>query len=282
MTAPSALAVWAFAFAAAPSPQDASPPLSTRYDLGQARAVYTLPSRLREISGLAHVGGELLAHNDERGVVYRIAVGSGEVDGGFTLGRPAPADDFEGMTSAGDRLFMITSKGLLFEFRSTPAGEAAATRVTDTGLGGECEVEGLAYHAASRALLAACKTLAPQAPEVRIHRLPLEPGAGRPGPIRIPWSAFQAFGHEGPVNPSGIAVDASTGTLVLVAARQRLIFEVSPSGVLRDASRLARKAHEQPEGIAFGDDGLLYVADEGGGGRGRLTVYAPRAGAGGR
>lgn len=281
MTRGLAAVLWAV-LAAPPRSQETPPVLSERYDLTRPVAVMTLPSGLMEVSGLACTSdGTLLAHDDERGRVYGVDPIQGQVDQGFRVGTPMVRDDLEGITAAGDRIFMISSRGVLYEFRRAAAGGASPVRVTDTGLGRECEAEGLAYHAPSHSLLVACKTLRPQAPEVRIHRLPLDDGQARPEPVRIAWRAFARHGHDGPVHPSGIEVDPGTGTLVLVAARERLIFEADLDGTLRDVVRLAARRHPQPEGITFGPGGLLHVADEGAGGDGRLTVYGPRIAGGG-
>lgn len=251
--------------------------LSRRLDLEHRLDRFDLPGRLDEASGLAFgPDGRLFAHGDERGVVYRVDPREGSVDRGFSVGEPTVRDDFEGLAIAGDRFFLVSSRGLLYEFREAPEGSSSPARVTDTGLGGECEVEGLAYHPGLDALLVACKTVTPPAPEIRIHRLPLDPDAPRRPPIRVPLSAFAARGHRGDVNPSALDVDPASGSLVGAAARQELLFEVDLEGRLLDLVPLERRRHPQTEGVALGGDGRLYLADEAARERGRLTVYGLR------
>lgn len=250
--------------------------LSRRLDLVNDLARFDLPGRLDEVSGLAFgAGGRLFAHADERGVVYRVDPRDGSVDRGFSVGEPTVLDDFEGLAIVGERFFLVSSGGLLYEFREAAEGSSSPVRVTDTGLGRGCEVEGLAYHPGLDALLLACKTLAPPAPEIRIHRLPLDPGAPRLPAIRVPLSAFATRGHEGEVSPSALDVDPATGSLVGAAARQELLFEVDLEGRLLDVVPLSRRRHRQTEGVAFGPDGRLWMADEGAGHGARLTVYGP-------
>lgn len=256
--------------------EDSLPPLAARFDLEHRVARFDLPGRLEEISGLAFSpSGALYGHGDERGVVYSLDAEKEAVGRGFTLGSTVLRDDFEGIAVAGDRFFMISSGGRLYEFREAPQGGSSPVRVTDTGLGATCEVEGLAYHPRTDALILACKTVRPDAPEVRIHILPLDPDAPIPPPIRIPFDALAAVGLDKGVHPSGIDVDPVTGTLVMVAAREGTLLEIDLAGRVVSAHRFPGQRHPQPEGIAFGPDGRLYIGDESNDGKARLTVYAP-------
>ena len=248
--------------------------LSERYDLQKRAARFDLPGRLREVSGLTSTpAGYLLAHGDERGRVYRIDPATEDVDRGFSLGAGNTRDDFEGVAWADGRLFLVSSKGLLYEFREAAEGSTTPVRVTDTGLGRTCEVEGLAFDKAAHHLLLACKTIAPPAPEARVHRIPLDPGSARVPPIRVALTELTRFGLAAVLHPSGIAVDPSTGTLVLVAAREEALVEIDRHGNVLSAVQLSKRRHPQPEGIAFGADGALYIADEANGRDARLTVY---------
>jgi uncharacterized protein YjiK len=180
-----------------------------------------MPGRLDEISGLALTSeGRLFAHNDEHASVYEVDVGTGTVTRGFSLGDPAVRGDFEGIAVVGERIFLVTSRGMLYEFREGPPGSSVAFRETDLGVGDHCEVEGLAHHAADASLLVACKEVTPDDSHVVIHRVPLDPTRGQLAPIRVAKERIRAAGGTRNFSPSAVAIDPETGHLVLLAARQ--------------------------------------------------------------
>ena len=92
--------------------------------------------------------------------------------------------------------------------------------------------------------------------------------------ISIPLKDLDERGLGKNFHPSSIEVHPETKTLILVAAREEAMVELSPDGQILATRELKRRAHPQPEGLAFLLDGSLIMADEGQGGRGTLTRYA--------
>lgn len=250
-----------------------------RYDLSRAAEVHGLPRALDEASGLAiDPSGRLFTHHDETSAVYELDPGTGRVVKRFHAARRGIRGDFEGLALAEGRFFLVSSDGILLEFREAGGDEVAPAREVRTGLGGLCEVEGLAYHPATSSLLLPCKT--PRRRELRerlvVFAVPLATLVPDPEPrVSLPLRDLERLGLGRDFHPSAIDVHPS-GNLFLVAAREEAIVELSPRGAPLSASRLPRRLHPQAEGLAFGPDSTLWIVDEGGGGRGRLSRHPPR------
>jgi uncharacterized protein YjiK len=232
-----------------------------------------MPGRLDEISGLAMTAdGRLFGHNDERATVNEIDPATGEQGKRFSIGDPPIEGDFEGIAIVGDRFFLLASVGLLYEFREVGDRETSPHRVTDTGLGATCEAEGIDYDAREDALLVACKVSSPDRGAIVVHRVPLDPSRSRLEPIEIPRDQLAAFGLNADFEASSVAVSPS-GTLYLTSAVAEALIEVDRTGRVLAGHRLDRDRHRQPEGLAFGADGTLFIADERNRESARITPY---------
>ena len=252
--------------------------LTERYDLENRSARVSLPHRLDEASGLAVTeDGRVFSHGDEHAVIYEVDPAEGTVLKRFALGVPVLPGDFEGIAVAGDRFFLISSQGLLLEFREGDAEESVAFRGVDTGLMSRCEVEGLAFESATQSLLAACKTV-PRRDRgfIVIYRIRLSDLTVAAEPIRVSLADLETVGLAPRFAPSGIEVDPATGSLILISAREETIVEITPSGQLLSGFHLGSKRHPQAEGIGFLPDGTLLLADERRSNRAHITAYAPR------
>jgi len=230
------------------------------------RSALALPKALKEISGLAVVDETtLLAHNDENAVVYRVDLDSSEVSKWLVVGDPVLRMDIEGIATIGDDVYLIDSGGILV---SIPGGVRRGGVVTDfgridTGLGSACEIEGLDADFEPGTLVIACKEMRDGSDGIAIFSFDVASAQAREL-FRLDPDQF-----ERKPNPSGVT--RAFGHYVLIAGRDRLIFEVTRTGSIVSVSRLGKKHHPQAEGIALLPSmERLLIADEGGG----LTSYA--------
>jgi len=237
---------------------------------------WQLPGRLREISGLALTSDQrLLAVTDEEAVVYELDYETGAIIKAFALGNPAVRGDFEGIAVIEQRVWLMTSDGQLFVTSEGGDGERMQYDSFETGLGDYCELEGLAQDVGKNALILACKK--PRSKDGAMKLFTVALAGNKPlqeAVIELPEADIARKIDKRHVRPSGIAIDPSSGSYVLVAANHGALFIVSPDGALIDAIILpGRNRHRQAEGIEITADGRLLIADEGGNGRARLAVY---------
>ena len=194
----------------------------------------------------------------------------------FSFGDPTVHGDFEGIAAVGDRIFLVTSDGVLYAGRPGADGQHVEFVTYATGLGQICEIEGLAYDPSDPSLLLLCKEA--RSPQVRhrlaIFRWSLDRRALFPKPaVLIPASPLYRSVGAKSLHPSDLLRDAETGNLLVLAAREHAIIELTPQGEIVQVSRLRPSRHRQAEGIAIEPGGSLLIADEAGGKRATLTTY---------
>ena len=250
------------------------------YSLAAETATHwKLPGRLAEISGLAMtMDNRLLAHNDEKGVVYEIDYRSGSIVKAFQLADMAApvADDFEGIATVDDQIYLVTSAGRLYECGEGADGESVLFNTYATGVGRECEIEGLAYDESQRALVLMCKgsRRADLEGQLGIYHWSIdEKQLIEDAHTVIPVIEFSRHIGGKKFQPSGIERHPVSGNYFVVGARQGAIAEITPSGKVVAAKQFSAQWHRQAEGITFAADGALIVADEGAGRKARLTLY---------
>lgn len=266
---------------ASASPQ--SPPAGglARYDLpGTPSARIELPVELAEISGLAFTGdGRLLAHGDERGIIYQIDFPGGRVVKLFAIGDASGplVGDFEDIQVVGDRVFLVTSAGALVEAKLGADGATVPVVRRTRGLRGACEVEGMSWDATTSFMLLLCKEAKGKRWKDSVVILAVDPATGEfePEP-RLTVSQDELRRVTGAKHFSGSAMvrHPGSGHWILVSGPQRTIAEVDGSGKVLAGAQLSAQRHRQPEGLAIAPDLTLLISDEAAGRTATITGYA--------
>ena len=240
---------------------------------------FALNKQLVEISGLAAASSEtVFAHNDEFAIVYELSVKDGSLLRAFALGDPTVAADFEGIAASDDRIYLITSSGLLYEADIIAHGERTRFNVYDTGAGGFCEVEGLSATSAPGELYILCKRPRNGKPDGRLTIFRWSLAERRPvadPEFSIRYRDFLSASEREGFRPAGIEWDASSNTFFIVSSRSHIVYAFDAAGKFLRKSRLSEDLHAQTEGIAVLPSGVVLVADEGGrrGRAGLISVY---------
>lgn len=246
-------------------------------ELAAPKAQLALSKKLKEISGLAvDARGRLFAHDDESGIVYQLDPSSGKVVKSFRLGRTLVTEDFEGIAIAGDRFFLVTSSGDVFEFPEGPDDGRVEYRVYKTALSRDNDVEGLCYDPETDALLLACKAdPGPGLKKARaVYAFTLSDRTLQRKPrFILKRKDIEKHTRGGTFEPSAIERDPATGHFILLAAQGMSVLEISSDGSIISQRKLGRKLHTQPEGLTFLPSGDMLICDEGAS-RGMLTRYS--------
>lgn len=117
-----------------------------------------LPKKLKEISGLAYASDtRLFGLNDEKGIIYQIDLGKGEIVKSFSIGKRILFKDFEGLAIAEKTFFAITNSGELYKFYEQKDGGYSNYKKLFTGLSQKFDAEGLCFDPETYSLLIACK-----------------------------------------------------------------------------------------------------------------------------
>ncbi len=253
------------------------------YDLeGAAAWREELPPDLAEVSGLAFTpDGRLLAHDDERGVVWRYDLERRRLAGRFGLGDRGGVlrGDFEDITVVGERLFLVTGTGAIYEGRIAPDGQVGRAARRIQGLGTGCEAEGMTWDPATESLLLLCKSTRSRKWKDQVVILAISPEAWRfeeQPRILVPEKELENVTGEKRFSGSGLTRHPRTGTYLLVAGPERAFAEVSAAGDVLGGGRLDKARHGQPEGIAVGPDLTLFISDEATRDAAAITAYAYR------
>ncbi len=242
---------------------------------------WRLPNRLKEISGLAlSPDGRLFGVTDESAVVYEINYADGKLVRAFAMQDPPVPGDFEGIAWLNGRIYLVTSDGKLYSSPEGADGEHVEASLTDTGLGGKCEIEGLTEDPRTGHLFFVCKDGIADGKMQDLQIFEWSVGDQEVvRSIRSPLADIRRALNTKHVNPSGIVMDRAGNRFIVVAARQRALVELTRDGQLVSARRFSQPGrHRQAEGIELTSSGKLLVADEGGDGKARLAVYEPRQG----
>ena len=238
---------------------------------------HALPQALNEVSGLAIASEDsVFAHDDERAIIYEIAIATGRTIRWFSLGSPPARGDFEGIAAEGGRIYLITSNGHLLAADIGGHGAHMPFEIHDTGVGTACEVEGMSTAPAAGHLLILCKRPRRGLREGRIliYRWNVESPARVGAPLLDLDVRHLAFEGGRGLAPSAIEWIPADRQLAILSARDRTLLLLDESGRLLATHRLSATHHRQAEGLAVTGSGEMVIADEGGGGRpATLTVY---------
>lgn len=258
--------------------QQQSSSLLQRYNLNDDKSVVIkLPKKLDEISGLALAdSNSVYAHNDETGKIYKINLGTGEIENEFLIGKKKIKKDFEGIAVANGYIYLITSDGNLYKFKEPETKNKVKYRKIKTGLKQQNDIEGLCYDDENNSLLIACKGKAGKGYKgyKTVYSFNLDSLMLKEEPeYLISLNELKENYNIKNFSSSGIEKNPVSKTFFIISTHDKAIIELSPEGKILSAGKLNKKKHTQPEGITFLKNGSLIISDEAQNGTAKISIY---------
>lgn len=259
------------------------------YDFGfnfdRPDQVVKLPKELQEISGLTSWKSdvEVLAVQDEAGVVFVLNTMDGKIQESFEFGKDR---DYEGIARVDDDIYVLERDGDIHHSRYQPKQKEVKSVKLETRFSYRNDTEGICYDPATGSLL-----IVPKEQELNptdedkyrhgIYAYNLKDSMMRSQPICFvdELAVGQAiYGKPGRYNlkPSGIAVDPITEDIYVLAAVGNILVVINRESQIKHIELLKEKVFRQPEGITFNASGDLLLSSEGRGGKGVLVTFIRR------
>lgn len=251
----------------------ASPP---HYKFGDAYSV-KLDPKLREISGIAWDGkiNMFLAIDDEMGKLFYLARDTRAIMEEYDF---APAGDFEDVAIYNGKPYILRSDGHLFRFDKDsiePRGkghELGQLPVTGTN-----DFETLYTDTERKALIMICKNCGGD-DEKSVSAFAYYPDSigFDPKPIYVinaesvnNLSPFKTSKFE----PSAAAINPVLKKLFIISSGSRQLAICDLNGHVESVYKLNSKLFPQPEGIAFRQNGDMFISNEGAGSKSTLLIF---------
>lgn len=261
------------------------------YKVNSPDRTFEMPEQLKEISGLSVSpdNENLFAVNDEEGIIFFINKKTGEVAKQVRFHKNG---DYEGIECVEDDIYVVKSSGTVYKVNFITA-DSASFKKGKYLFRKENDTEGLGYDMKNQRLLFACKGMACLHRGCRIdgcrskksiYGLDLKKNRLAEEPIfEIKMEEVVTFLQENKsekelekfesminpkdgdfhFHPSALAVHPITGDVYVLASKGKKMIVLSASGKIKYVEKLKKKMHTQPEGIAFDNDGTMYISNEG-------------------
>lgn len=245
------------------------------YDLIKPEKI-VLNNALHEISGICFVNGnsnDIFAIEDEDGKLYSYTLANGNTSK-LKFGKKG---DYEDVAVLDNNSFtVLRSDGSLFRFPVSEIGKATIDSVREyKHILPQGEYEGLA--AADNKLFALCKNCPGDKgkKEVSVYTVQQDAVAAfsLAGSFKIDVSMVQAKGEKEKFNPSCLAKNPLTKDWFIISSVNKLLLVLDEQWKVTAFYPLDPSLFNQPEGIAFNNNGDLYISNEGGAGAADILLF---------
>lgn len=228
---------------------------------------WELPDILQEVSGIAYLGDERMACiQDEDGVIFIYDLSKRKIVNEIKF---AGSGDYESITLANENAYVLRSDGTIFEILNF-LEENPQTIEHTTSENFDRNFEGLEYDEKNKRLLMALKERSGKifrpifSFDLSKERMEEDPV------IKITFSdtLFSSLGKnpsEKFLKPSEITIHPQTNKIFILEGVNPKILILDENGNPERIYLLNKKQFRQAEGLTFGENGEVYISNEGNG-----------------
>lgn len=248
--------------------------VSLGYDFNEPDELIELPDTLQEISGIT-LGNDnsLFCVQDENGILFHFNTENKEIVSEEVFGKDG---DYEGICKVESVFYVLRSDGVLFELNKQVLEGKSEEDVPENGglqvrkyrldlpIG---ENEGLCYDEQNNRLLIISRE---QSPHTKINeRLVYAFDLAKKRVSKKPVYSLNPFTEKKNkqsdllFRPSELAIHPVTRELFVISSKDHALFVFSPKGKIKKIHLLNPLIFNKPEGLAFLENGDLYISNEG-------------------
>jgi len=263
------------------------------YDFSNPDEVAALPDILHEISGITEIDSSTIACvQDENGILFIYDLKKKRIRRQFFFHSDG---DYEGIARIGEKIFILRSDGKLYEVSNYKV--PGFTRIAHSTEIPSNDNEGLCYDRNKNRLLIAPKSKIGKDDDDKKKRviyafnLNTKKITEKPvivfqlkeikkyavqNKVDVPFKKKKKGKKSKPVidlRPSAIGIHPITNKLFVLSGMEQLIFVFNLNGAIEYMEKLDPELFNQPEGIAFLDNGDLLVSNEGQSGKATLLRF---------
>lgn len=226
---------------------------------------WKLPKELKEVSAIAFLKEDLLACiQDEDGIIFLFDLHTSKVVKKIPFGK---GGDYEGIAVHQNIIFVLQANGTIYRINNIDGKPKVES--FETPFSSKNDMEGMFFDVSRNRLLVSVKerdlhskdykgiyAIDPETMELEeaaVYKMSFKEEMFRPKNRKTEGSFF----------PSEINRNSKTGEILVLEAREPKLLILDPNGKPKALHRLDRKFFPQPEGLAFDNNGNLYISTEG-------------------
>ncbi|MBO9574069.1 MAG: SdiA-regulated domain-containing protein, partial [Chitinophagaceae bacterium] len=225
------------------------------------KEVFVLKKRLLEISGLVYLGNDSVAAvNDEKGELFLLDLKTNSSEK-YKFGGKG---DYEDLVKVDTNYYALISNGDIVKVSAPPQTSGEVYTFPENHK--KIEFESLVWYKHLRKLVLISKDQRARVDGITAYTFDPATKQFDTTPffnIPIKDILIKASSYSADCKPSGAAIHPVTGKLFIIASIGKMMLICTPEGKLEKLFKLNPAQFPQPEGIAFANNGDMYISNEG-------------------